>query len=984
MRPTRFYSQDIVRRVDGHSDNGPVGIVMRHWLDEDVVPHHPDPLMRPLLPNEVGCSFYRPRDSTQSNREFDRQILPESQLRLIDRSFHPGDFCKRSVEDTYSGVVLDTRVQARCEHVMTGERIKGWVSLQDTVERNYAEVGDLVAYQDWVGQVIEVCFPLPITFHPQKSFKLYDEVLVETSSGEIVRVPEIGSRLSVGERGADILPPPASAVHSIFGFILGNNRPSPTDTCLEVTHTVYAITWLAISQELEPEEAAKRQRPPQFWKGPDISKLTLLRSLADLEMRVGDRIVFKDDRDVPSTTHGLEGATKMVLKTFIVTETRTFVDVLWQDGSKSENIRSIDLIPYLNPDEYDCWPGDWVVWNTEDGRRPVIVQSVSPQRTASVRVPETGKIELASVLELDTHGASDTLMLETDLGVRRGDFVFVHPDGRNNGAPLARVPRIGEVESWVRDPPLIDNQLAGFRKDMSEMGADIAHRRAAESIVEGLILRPSPDNETLMWIGEVTNVCLDGTVDIAHPNGSRRNYPLHRLTKLYDGIDQLEDGIWDEMSEGHHPPEEEEGQWDWATDSGSADGWGSNSYEGQIQVLENQAAPVEEDEFPLVWPDSIGISESDVDTPTELSAERVNHFPHPDVPRDAADESPFIEPVDEEDDCWKRFQVLSTAPVDHAYYASPPAQPTKLFMNRLSKEFRALESSLPGIDITRHRVTSPLMFPDSILVRAYEDRVDLLRCMIIGPENTPYSDAPFIIDWCLLFIEALAPSAHLQVHRMLDSNFPHSPPMAHFLSWTNGNGRGEQPATFAPYILTSQQSTRKQNPVALQRLLTICVRNLYEEGKVCLSILGTWAGDRNEIWSAARSSLLQAFVSIQGLVLVKEPWFCEPAYEKLRGTEEGIVNSRLYSEKAYVLSRGFVRRALELPPGGLETEIEWLFYRHRRLEKVIEDAQMLVEKSKANVPESEEDRELAVPRLSAGGIITLDRTLNKLVSLRRS
>lgn len=83
--------------------------------------------------------------------------------------------------------------------------------------------------------------------------------------------------------------------------------------------------------------------------------------------------------------------------------------------------------------------------------------------------------------------------------------------------------------------------------------------------------------------------------------------------------------------------------------------------------------------------------------------------------------------------------------------------------------------------------------------------------------------------------------------------------------------------------------------------------NLYEEGKVCLSILGTWSGDRNEIWSAARSSLLQAFVSIQGLVLVKEPWvtfapstvfdadgtfswFCEPAYEKLRGTEEGIVN----------------------------------------------------------------------------------------------
>ena len=28
--------------------------------------------------------------------------------------------------------------------------------------------------------------------------------------------------------------------------------------------------------------------------------------------------------------------------------------------------------------------------------------------------------------------------------------------------------------------------------------------------------------------------------------------------------------------------------------------------------------------------------------------------------------------------------------------------------------------------------------------------------------------------------------------------------------------------------------------------------NLYEEGKVCLSILGTWAGDKTETWSAAR------------------------------------------------------------------------------------------------------------------------------------
>ena len=54
-------------------------------------------------------------------------------------------------------------------------------------------------------------------------------------------------------------------------------------------------------------------------------------------------------------------------------------------------------------------------------------------------------------------------------------------------------------------------------------------------------------------------------------------------------------------------------------------------------------------------------------------------------------------------------------------------------------------------------------------------------------------------------------------------------------------------------------------------VLMIITSNLYEEGKVCLSILGTWAGDKNETWNAARSSLLQCLISIQGLVLVKEP-----------------------------------------------------------------------------------------------------------------
>ena len=92
----------------------------------------------------------------------------------------------------------------------------------------------------------------------------------------------------------------------------------------------------------------------------------------------------------------------------------------------------------------------------------------------------------------------------------------------------------------------------------------------------------------------------------------------------------------------------------------------------------------------------------------------------------------------------------------------------------------------------------------------------------------------------------------------------------------------------------------------------------------------------------------------------------------------------MYNEKAYVLSRGFVRRALEIPLGGLEEELKCFYYTNGKLRKVLDDARTLIEKSRATkeveeLPEA--DRERAVPRLSSGGIITLERTLAKLQAL---
>lgn len=130
-----------------------------------------------------------------------------------------------------------------------------------------------------------------------------------------------------------------------------------------------------------------------------------------------------------------------------------------------------------------------------------------------------------------------------------------------------------------------------------------------------------------------------------------------------------------------------------------------------------------------------------------------------------------------------------------------------------------------------HKLLSSSL-PDGVWVRTFEDRLDLLSVMIAGPSNTPYEDGLFLFEL------------------KLDKNYPMSPPTCHYISYC----------------------TDRLNP------------NLYEDGKVCISLLGTWTGKGTETWCPT-STLLQVIVSIQGLILVQEPYFNEAGYEKQIGNE---------------------------------------------------------------------------------------------------
>ncbi|KZV83155.1 hypothetical protein EXIGLDRAFT_684160 [Exidia glandulosa HHB12029] len=941
--PAKFYQEDLVRRIDQPQN---VAIVLRCWHDSDELPplanQQSDPLLRPLTKGEVGVS-YLPTGK--------REIAPEGEFQLVDRVFHTGDVCKRSVNDVRCGIVIDVEVAARLFHAVSGQPVAAPVSHSKLRSSVDYFIGDFVLCDDWVGQIEEV----------------FEENTVQVGNGtQLVRLPQLGPAFGVGDRGSDILP---AQPQSLLGYLARSLRANNSvhDVVINVVPTVLAITWLAINQKLSNEEAAKRQRPPRFWTSSDLSRLIMVHNRSEEVVRVGERVQFKDVKDaeaagVAPTEHGKAGDGPGVVKVWdmVVSETQTTVKVMWQDGTIEENISAAELVPYLNVDESEVWPGDHVLWKFEDEQRIGVIQSANAQqRTATVRwykAADSSEVapeptEVVSVLELDPHGHSSD---QTDnggnaemFGVRRGEFVFIHNDNETNGLELPRVPKIGEVEPWVREASGFEdnNDLQGWRKEMYDLGWRIASSEEIDPTAPR-----QADPRDVDWFGEVTELRQDGLIEVTLPNFNKVVVPLQRLTLLQDGLDPTVEDMWgDEYdNESADNPDEDmeieyedpadadaqsEGSWETLPEE-DRDGWADEPEGEAMDVDQSAAAPDVSSpaSAPVPTPAPAGVPAPDASSPPLLTPPLASanaapielRTPSP-LPA-AASSSRIPQPTrqsilsgSEDEEAWQRFAVLPSAPPDHAFYGTPAVQPSKSFTSRINKEFRVLSNNLP----------------ETILVRSYEDRSDLLRSLIIGPENTPYEDAPFVIDW------------------MLDSDFPQTPPKAHFLSWTNGNGR--------------------VNP------------NLYEEGKVCLSILGTWAGDAAESWSAAKSSLFQVFLSIQGLVLVKEPWYCEPAYDKLRGTVEGTVNSRLYSERAYVLSRGFIRRALEIPLSGLEEEIHWLYYKRGMLEKVLRDARALIEKSKdatdeVEVPSSGVE-ELAIPRLTAGGVITLSRTLVKLQGL---
>ncbi|XP_013199731.1 (E3-independent) E2 ubiquitin-conjugating enzyme isoform X2 [Amyelois transitella] len=220
--------------------------------------------------------------------------------------------------------------------------------------------------------------------------------------------------------------------------------------------------------------------------------------------------------------------------------------------------------------------------------------------------------------------------------------------------------------------------------------------------------------------------------------------------------------------------------------------------------------------------------------------------------------------------------------------------------------------------------------PPGVWVRGFMDRIDLLSVMIAGPANTPYEGGLFVFDV------------------QLGGEYPRAPPLCHYHSYC----------------------TDRLNP------------NLYEDGKVCVSLLGTWSGRGVEVWGKD-SSLLQVIVSLQGLILNAEPYFNEAGYEKQKGTQQGKENSRMYNEMVLLKLVQSMTKMVMNPPEPFREEVA--AHMRQQAGALCRRLEALVALSRGAAPPDVPPPEFPLVPASRGFCLTLRSSLDSFrAALRRS
>ncbi len=170
------------------------------------------------------------------------------------------------------------------------------------------------------------------------------------------------------------------------------------------------------------------------------------------------------------------------------------------------------------------------------------------------------------------------------------------------------------------------------------------------------------------------------------------------------------------------------------------------------------------------------------------------------------------------------FPMGGFMPLDHPHkHKKPGPMPGVGAMTNPRKMAKLVEE----VELARKNL--PKTSTNAIFLRYNPKKMDEMQAIIMGAEGTPYAHGAFLFD--IYFPDT----------------YPQGPPKVNLVTTGNGSVR------FNP--------------------------NLYNNGYVCLSLLGTWRGQASENWDEKKSNLLQVLLSIQSIVMNEDILGNEPGYD---------------------------------------------------------------------------------------------------------
>lgn len=851
-------------------------------------------------------------------------VIAVEALVLVDRALVFGDVVKTQPSDTTSGTVIRSSSQCTLKPIYNGlpyHSAHPWPHkeedniLQDIpgADLQYMQdyqAGDHIIYHNWVGVIEDIWEAVTIRLDNasivivEKSDELEirepDLSAIPSSEGMKGRLSRILSqtrRLILDQHALDpndkwmpLSPPALHLGQTVFTekanlrrgrFVYGSydaNIPAH-GIVVELKTTELEMQWL--SRNYFDVSGKYYAAPPTQLDYGDFEEITVydrgrvphdslttnnLGCDQGSDFAVGDIVKFRDSAGAAvkyASEDGEHGRFRRIPKSasqgydinaFLITKTTMTATVQWQDTSTSE-VRAVSVVPYLNVDEHDVWPGEIVCMKANKEDNDLITHENGDAGPKYPRITKYGVVQSA---DSKARLARVRWFIEPQVSVMDDDESVLLP-GSQIG-PLSSVEAEVSFYEIVAHPALAKRRgdlvlvkpssfLVPELTATSEANANPTQPSNGEM---QYIMENSNVDFGIDWFGEVVDLGLDGNLTVRLGAA----HQVHDINKSVEGTITI---VSDGDSLMGSDIEDENSSWtdDWNSEA-EAEAESDIAIERTVEYEGGTRLDADSDEEMWTTDDErteSGLDHSMDEPAVEKSLPKPSDTPVSRLP------SPRLQQVQVNTFVHMpaQFEIIEELPpASHHYYDEDVLLSASL-MRRIRKEHSILASSLP----------------EGIWVRTWEDRLDLLRILIIGPEGTPYALAPFVLDF------------------HFNQDFPNSPPEAFFHSWTRGLGR--------------------INP------------NLYEDGKVCLSLLGTWPGDtKDESWSED-STMLQVLVSLMGLVLVEEPFYNEAGYDAYVGSSETRTNSALYAEKATVMAKGFVMHALMNGVPGLESILTWLY-----------------------------------------------------------